>query len=198
MKRREFITLAGSVAVTWPLAARSQQTTIGFLHSGSHLEWPHAITAFHDGLKEFGYVEAQNVKIDYRWAEDQFDRLPRLAAEMVSRKPSLIAVGGGSVAVLAAKRANSTIPLVFAIGGDPVKLGLVSSFNRPGGNVTGATFLQNEMVAKRLGLLSKLAPSASLIGVIVNPVNPNAESDVRDVQETARALGLSTVVGNAQ
>jgi putative ABC transport system substrate-binding protein len=198
MKRRNFIKLIGGGVAAWPLVARAQQTAIGFLHSGSSREWTHAITAFHDGLKQGGYVEAQNVTIDYRWAEDLFDRLPTLAADMVSRKPSVIVVGGGSVAVLAAKQATSTIPLVFAIGADPVKLGLVASYNRPGGNVTGATFLLNEMVAKRLELLRKFVPSASLIGVIVNPANPNAESDVRDVQDTARTLGLSTDVGNAR
>src|SRR5215470_10286375 len=189
MRRREFISLVGG-AVVWPLAARGQQPTMGFLHSGSQREWTYAVAAFQDSLKQAGYVEDQNVTIEYRWAEDQHDRLPTLAADLVGRKPSLIVVGGGAVAALAAKRLTSTIPVVFAIGGDPVKAGLVASFNRPGGNVTGATFLLNALVAKRLALLREFVPSVSLIGVIVNPSNPNAQSDVTDVQDAARTLGL--------
>jgi putative ABC transport system substrate-binding protein len=147
-------------------------------------------------LSEVGYVEDQNVKMEYRWADDQYDRLPMLAVDLLGRKPSLIVAGGGSVTVHAAKQATSTVPIVFAIGGDPVKLGLVASLNRPGGNVTGVTFLLNALVAKRLELLRQLVPSLRLIGMIVNPANPNALSDVRDAENAERTLGVQTYVAN--
>ena len=195
MKRREFFTLLGGAAA-WPLVARAQQAVVGFLHSGSQQEWAHAVAAFQDSLKEAGYVADQNLRIDYRWAQDQYDRLPALAADLAGRNPSLMFVGGGTLAALAAKRATATIPIVFAIGSDPVKMGLVAALNRPGGNVTGVTFLLNALVAKRLELLREVAPSIGAIGILVNPTNPNAQSDVRDVQDAAQMLGLRTHVGN--
>ena len=195
MKRREFITLLGGAAA-WPLAASAQQTIVGFLHSGSQQEWAHAVAAFQGSLKEAGYVVDQNLRIDYRWAQDQYNRLPTLAADLAGSNPSLMFVGGGTLAALAAKRATSTIPIVFAIGADPVKMGLVGALNRPGGNVTGVTFLLNALVAKRLELLREVAPSIGTIGILVNPTNPNAQSDVRDVQDAARMLGLRTHVAN--
>jgi putative ABC transport system substrate-binding protein len=188
MRRREFVSLLGGAAAAWPLAARAQQAVAGFLHSGSQQEWAHAVAAFQDSLKEAGYVADQNLRIDYRWAQDQYDRLPALAADLAGRNPSLMFVGGGTLAALAAKRATATIPIVFAIGSDPVKMGLVAALNRPGGNVTGVTFLLNALVAK--------APSIGAIGILVNPTNPNAQSDVRDVQDAAQMLGLRTHVGN--
>src|SRR5262245_46254226 len=130
MRRREFILLLGSAAA-WPLAARAQQAAVGFLHSGSQQEWAHAVAAFQGSLKEAGYVAAQNLNVEYRWAQDQYDRLPALAADLAGRNPSLMFVGGGTLAALAAKRATSTIPIVFAVGSDPVKMGLVAALNRP-------------------------------------------------------------------
>jgi len=197
MRRREFIAGLASAA-TWPLAARAQQTSIGFLHSGSPREWAHAVAAFQTSLKEAGYGDGQNVTIEYRWANDQYDRLPNLAADLVARRPSLIMAGGGSLSALAAKRATSTIPIVTAIGADPVKMGLAASLNRPGGNVTGVTFLLNALVAKRLELLRELVPTARLIGVIVDPINPNAENDLRDTEDAARALGLQIFAAKAR
>jgi putative tryptophan/tyrosine transport system substrate-binding protein len=196
MRRREFITLLGGAAVAWPGAARAQQPVVGFLNSGSQKEWAYAVGAFQGSLKEAGYVPDQNLRIEYRWAQDQYDRLPTLAADLAGRNPSVMFVGGGTLAALAAKRATSTIPIVFAIGSDPVKMGLVGALNRPGGNMTGVTFLLNALVAKRLELLREVAPSVGAIGILVNPTNPNAQSDVRDVQDAARVLGLRTHVEN--
>src|SRR5262249_9472102 len=189
MRRREFITLLGGAAVAWPGAARAQQPVVGFLNSGSQKEWAHAVAAFQGSLKEAGYVPEQNLRIEYRWAQDQYDRLPTLAADLAG-------VGGGTLAALAAKRATSTIPIVFAIGSDPVKMGLVGALNRPGGNMTGVTFLLNALVAKRLEFLRELVPATGAIGILVNPTNPNAQSDVKYVQDAARVLGLRTHVGN--
>jgi putative ABC transport system substrate-binding protein len=197
MKRREFLCVLGGTAILWPLGAHTQSTIlIGFLHSGSQANWGHALTAFRGSLSEAGYVESQNMKIEYRWADDQYNRLPSLALDLVDRKPSLIVAGGGSIAAIAAKRATSTVPIVFAMGADPVKMGLVASFNRPGANVTGVTFLLNALVAKRFELLRQLVPSVRLIGIIVNPDNPNAQNDVRDAQDAARTLDVQTYVAN--
>ena len=198
MRRREFIAGLAVSGVAWPLAARAQQTLIGFLHSGSPREWTHAVAAFQASLKEAGYGDGQNVTIEYRWANDQYDRLPNLAADLVARRPSLILAGGGSLSALAAKRATSAIPIVIAIGADPVRMGLAASLNRPGGNVTGVTFLLNALVAKRLELLRELVPTARLIGIIADPVNPNAENDLRETEDAARALGLHTFVARAR
>src|SRR5262245_7165092 len=178
MRRRTFIAGLGGAAA-WPVVGRAQQTVVGFLHSGSQQEWAHGVAAFQDSLKEAGYIADRNLRIEYRWAQDQYDRLPTLAADLAGRNPSLIFVGGGTLAALAAKRATSTIQIVFAIGSDPVKMGLVGALNRPGGNVTGVTFLLNALVAKGLELLRDVAPSIGAIGILVNPTNPNAENDVR-------------------
>jgi len=201
MKRREFIAALGGAAATWPLVARAQQPAtplIGFLHGGSQREWAHLIEAFRQGLSQAGFIEGRNIaNIEYRWAEGQFDRLPGMATDLVNRQPVLIATDGGTVTAQAAKRATSTIPIIFTLGGDPVKSGLVASLNRPGGNLTGVSGLVNALVAKQLELLRELAPSAGTIGILVNPRNPIAPDDVRDVQDAAGKLGLQTLFGNA-
>jgi putative tryptophan/tyrosine transport system substrate-binding protein len=194
MKRREFITLLGGAA-TWPLAARAQQPAmpvIGFLDPRSlHYTLADQQRAFRQGLKDAGYVEGENVVIEYRWAEGQIDRLPALAAELVRRRVAVITTGGGPAAALAAKAATTTIPIVFVVGEDPVKLGLVASLARPGGNLTGINLVIGELTAKRLGLLRELVPGAARVAVLVNPANTaNAETTLRDVEPAARAMGL--------
>jgi putative ABC transport system substrate-binding protein len=189
VRRRDLLALLGGTTVLWPRAAEAQQTAmpvIGFLSGVSPGPYAPFVAAFQRGLSETGYVEGQNVAIEYRWAEGHYDRLTALAAELVGRKVDLIAAGGGTVAAIAAKSATSTIPIVFAGGGDPVANGLVASLARPGGNVTGAVFLAVELVPKRFELLSELVPQARVIALLVNP-NPNAERIIRDVQEAARA-----------
>jgi len=191
MKRRELLLLLGG-AMTATRALHAQQKTmpvIGFLDSTSPGAFAPLVAAFHQGLSETGYVEGQNVTIEYRWAEGHFDRLPALAAELVARKVDVIATGA-TPAILAAKRATSTIPIVFSGGGDPVRGGLVASLARPGGNLTGITIFGTELMAKRLELLSDLVPQARLIALLVNANNPVAERIIQDVHEAARAKGL--------
>jgi putative tryptophan/tyrosine transport system substrate-binding protein len=193
MRRREFIAFVGSTAVAWPLTARAQQPAtpiVGFLHVAANNAFPVFVAAFREGLKENGYVESQNVAIEYRWAEGQFDRLPGLAADLVQRKVAVIATFGGVASALAAKAATTTIPIVFNVGGDPVKLGLVASLNRPGGNATGVNQFLDELAGKRLGLLHDLAPSASVVALLVNPAGPNAATNIAETEAAARTLGL--------
>jgi putative ABC transport system substrate-binding protein len=198
MNRREFITLLGGAAAAWPFVARAQQAkmpVIGFLHAASADTFADRLRAFRQGLKETGHIEGGNVAIEYRWAENQLDKLPSLAAELVRRQVTMIVAAGGIVSTLAAKAATTTIPIVFAAGEDPVSHGLVASIARPGGNLTGINFLNTELTAKRLGLLHELVPKAIRIAVLVNPANaPSAEVTLREIPEAARAIGLQIQV----
>lgn len=193
MRRRDFLALAGSAAVL-PLVARAQQSqtpTIGFLHSASPKSYASQVNAFRQSLKQSGYVESQNLTIEYRWADNEIDRLRTMASELAARRVSIIVAGGSPVSALAAKSATTTIPIVFMNVADPVELGLVASFNRPGGNITGATLLSAELVAKRVGLLRDLLPSVKRIAMLVNPNRPGVDGQKRQVQEAAQALGLA-------
>jgi putative tryptophan/tyrosine transport system substrate-binding protein len=194
MRRRDFVTLLGGAAA-WPLAASAQQKpVIGFLNSGSADVYADRIAAFHQGLRQLGYIDGENVVIVYRWALGQYDRLPAFAAELVERHVSVLVATGGEPAALAAKSATSTIPIVFAIGGDPIKLGLVASYNRPGGNATGANILAAEMDGKRLGLLHEMMSNASHVGVLLNPNFPAYAEQLNDLQHAARIANLEVEI----
>jgi putative tryptophan/tyrosine transport system substrate-binding protein len=194
MRRRDFIMLLGGVAAALPLAARAQQPAmpvIGYLHSGSPAPYAHLVATFHQGLKEAGAVEGKNFAIEYHWAEGHYDRLSALAADLVSRHVALIVAQGGDPPVLAAKSVTATIPVVFTSSSDPVKLGLVTSLNHPGGNVTGFWPFTSLLGTKRLELVRQLVSANSSIAVLVNPDNPNAGLDMAQLEDSARALGQS-------
>jgi putative ABC transport system substrate-binding protein len=198
MRRRDFITLLGGAA-TWPASARARQAAmpvVGFLHSGTRDAFANDVAGFRQGLKETGYIKGQNVAIEYRWGDSQNDRLPALAADLVGHRVAVI-TPADTASALAAKAATPTIPIVFSLGADPLKFGLVTSLNRPGGNVTGATFFASVLGAKRLELLHEMVPKATTIAFLVNPRSPNAEPETSDMQEAARSLGNQTVIFRA-
>ena len=200
MKRRAFITLLGGAAA-WSLGAQAQQAAVpvvGFLHGASADGAAYQVTAFLQGLNQTGYVEGRNVTIEYRWAEGHYDRLPALAADLVAHPLAVIATAGGITSVLAAKAVTKAIPIVFLTGDDPVKFGLVASLNRPGGNLTGVSFLSPALEAKRVELLRQLVPTANTIAVLVNPSSPGAEARLEDVRDAARLLGQQVRIVNAR
>ncbi len=198
MRRREFIALVAGLAATWPLARRAAASTpvVGYLNGGASggASFTSFLAAFRQGLGEAGYVEGKNVAIEYRWAEGQYERLPTLAADLVSRKVDLIAAGGGDLAARAAKNATSTIPIVCTLGDDPVVTGLVASLARPGGNLTGVSFLTVELHTKRLELVSEVVPQARVIGLIVNPSSPQTPRVIESLEVASRSKGLQLVV----
>ena len=196
LRRRQFITLLGGAVAAWPLTARAQQPAmpaVGFLYPTSPDAIPDRVRGFRQGLKDVGFADSENVAIEYRSADGQFDRLPALAAELVRRQVAVIAAGNLASA-LAAKAATTTIPIVFVVAADPVRLGLVASLARPGGNLTGINFFNTEVTAKRLELLRELVPGAIRVAVLVNPANPATETTLRDVEPAARAMGLQLQV----
>ena len=199
MQRRDFIKVVAGSAVVWPFVARAQQPAmpvIGFLGTGSAASDAFRVTAFREGLNESGYVEGRNLAIEIRWADGQYDRLPQLAADLVDR-PVAVIFAGPIAATLAAKAATSKIPIVFANGNDPVKFGIVASLNRPNGNITGISLLFNMLAAKHLELLHEMVPKAGSVGMLVNPSNPNAAVDSREVEIAANVLGQKLVVVRA-
>ena len=201
MRRREFITLLGVAAAGWPLSPRAQQPAkpvIGWLGVASPDTAPRQVEAFREGLAETGFVEGRNVTIEYRWAEGRYDRLQALADDLVRQQVNVIAATFGDVGIEAAKAATMTIPIVFTTGSDPVRLGLVESLNRPGGNLTGVSFFTVGLMAKRLGLLREMVLAGGSFGVLVNPESPETEPQVEDVQEAARKLGEKLVFVNAR
>lgn len=200
MRRREFITILGG-ALAWPLAVQAQQPktpVVGFLNTTSPDTYAFNAEAFRAGLGTLGFVEAKNVTIDYRWASGDYSRMPALAKELVGRNVDVIAATGDVVSAQAAQAATTTIPIVFAVGSDPVRYGLVKSLNAPGGNLTGVTLFSSTLMAKRLDLLIQLVPNARVIGLLMNPDNANVETDIKDAQTAAGALGRQTVVVNAR
>jgi len=199
VRRREFITLLGGAAA-WPLAARAQQAAIpviGFLSSRSPSESASVEAAFREGLKEAGYIEGQNLHVAFRWADGQFARLPSLAEALVDLRVAVIVAVGGVNAAFAAKSATATIPIVFVVGGDPVANGLVTSLNRPGGNITGMTVMSAELVLKRLELLREIAPKLAALAMLANPLSPESTSEIKDVQAAAQTMGLQLKIFNA-
>jgi putative ABC transport system substrate-binding protein len=199
VRRREFMALLGA-ATAWPAVARAQQPAmpvIGFLNPTTLETSADRLRAFRQGLKDTGYVEGENVAIEYRWAENQMDRLPSLAAELVHRKVAVIVATGGHASAVAAKAATTEIPIVFVAGDDPVRLGLVASLARPGGNLTGVNFFAEELATKRLELLHELLPAAARVAVLVNPTSPDFGSTIRNVEAAARTIGLQIQVLNA-
>jgi putative tryptophan/tyrosine transport system substrate-binding protein len=199
-KRRDFITLFGGAAAAWPLAARAQPSAmpvVGFLGTASAGPFAHLVASLRRGLQDAGFVEGRNVAIEYRWAEGQYDRVPALAADLVRRQVAVIVTVGGEPSVAAAKAATATIPIVFNTGTDPVKLGLVASLARPGGNATGVNIFTTELTEKRLGLLRDLVPAATTIAVLLNPNFPAAAANVREAEAGARAIGKQVVIFNA-
>jgi putative ABC transport system substrate-binding protein len=201
MRRRDFITLLGGAAAAWPQAARAQQPAlpvVGFLRAGSPDAFAREVTAFRKGLNEAGYVEGQNVTVEYHWLEDHYDRLPALVADLVRRRVAVIATPASTPAALAAKAATTTIPIVFGVGEDPVQLGIVASLARPGGNATGINFFSREVDAKRLALLHELVPKAIRVAVLLNPGNASsAETTLRYMREAAPTIGLQIRILNA-
>jgi ABC-type uncharacterized transport system substrate-binding protein len=201
MRRRQFVTLLGGAAAVWPLVTSAQQPAmpvIGFLHSGSPDGWAWMVAAFREGLNDAGYAEGRNVTIEFHWAEGNYDRLPTLAADLVNRQVTVIVTPGSTPATLAAKAATATIPIVFAVGGDPVKFGFVSSFERPNINLTGVSLFTVKLEAKRVELLCELVPSATVVALLINPDTPVYESEKNEVQSAARLLGRQMLVLNAR
>ena len=200
MRRREFITLLGSAAAVWPLAAHAQQPVplVGFLNSASPDTYRFNADSFREGLAKGGFVEGRNLRIEERWARSDYDALPALAAELVAMGVNVIAATGDVASARAAQRASTTVPVVFTIGGDPVRFGLVNSLNRPGGHVTGILFNQNVLSAKRVELLREIAPTVSRVALLMNPTNPNVDVERIDAEAGARKLGLQTVALNAR
>ena len=200
MRRREFIAALGGAAA-WPMVVRAQQPAmpvIGFLGMGAPRPFAEVTNAFKESLREAGYASGKNINIEFRWAAGQYEQLPRLATDLVQHSAAVIVVAGGAISVLAVKATTSTVPIVFITGADPVKDGLVAGLNRPGGNVTGASLFVAELVAKRLELLAEMVPNATTIGVLVNPANPNAETDAQEAQSAAHTRGRKIVLLNAR
>jgi putative ABC transport system substrate-binding protein len=199
MRRREFIAGLGGTAA-WPVATRAQQRTmpvIGYLNGASAVQFPHLLAGFRKGMTETGFTEGWNVAIEYRYADGQYDRLPAMAADLVGQRVSVIVATAGTPTIRAAKAATSTIPIVFVIGGDPVTFGIVASLNRPGGNITGVTLIGSETVAKRLGILLELVPTATAVAILANPKNPISAPQLSALQTAVQALGRRLVVLNA-
>jgi putative tryptophan/tyrosine transport system substrate-binding protein len=200
VRRREFITLIGGGAAAWPLAAGAQQTAIpivGFVRITTPEDSAHLVAAFRAGLNEAGYVEGQNVRIEYRYALNQLDRLPAIMSELIGHGVSVLAATGGTISGRAAKAATTTVPIVFTTGDDPVRAGLVASLNRPGGNATGVSVYAARLGSKRLALLHEMVPSASPIAILVNPTNPDTEDEAKDIQDAAQGLGVQVFVVRA-
>ena len=200
IRRREFITLLGGAATVWPVGARAQQATvpvIGFMSARSPEDSVHLLPAFRRGLAEGGFVEGQNVTIEFRWARGQYDRLPEMAADLVNRRVNVLTAVGGDPSPHVAKRATSAIPIVFGMGGDPVSDGLVESFNRPGGNLTGVTLMTNLMEPKRLSLLQEVVPGVKLVGALLNPNFPPAARQLQELEEAARTISQQLFISKA-